>query len=62
MTGLDFHIDLGENYYEPSRFVEATTYAEELGFRTVWLGDHFVPWFDSAKRILLCLVCYERRS
>jgi G6PDH family F420-dependent oxidoreductase len=50
MPGLDFHIDLGENYYDPSRFVDATTFAEELGFKTVWLGDHFVPWFHSGKR------------
>jgi len=46
----EFHIDLGENYYDPERFVEATTYAEELGFKTVWMGDHFVPWFDSGER------------
>ncbi|MDA4130623.1 MAG: LLM class flavin-dependent oxidoreductase, partial [Thaumarchaeota archaeon] len=50
MSRTDFHIDLGENYYDPARFVEATVFAEELGFKTVWLGDHFVPWFDSGKR------------
>src|SRR5271163_4775877 len=32
------------------RFVEAVQYSEEHGFRTAWLGDHFVPWFHSANR------------
>lgn len=32
------------------KFVEAVQYTEEQGFKTAWLGDHFVPWYHSANR------------
>jgi G6PDH family F420-dependent oxidoreductase len=41
-------LDLGENYYDPRRFVEAVSVGEELGFRRLWLGDHFAPFFHSS--------------
>ncbi|MCS4539627.1 MAG: LLM class flavin-dependent oxidoreductase [Thaumarchaeota archaeon] len=50
MPKVDIQLDIGENYYEPTEFVDAAAYAEELGFRTAWLGDHFVPWFHSGRR------------
>ncbi len=43
-------LDIGENYYDPAEFVEACVYADELGFDTGWLGDHFNPWYHSADR------------
>jgi coenzyme F420-dependent glucose-6-phosphate dehydrogenase len=42
--------NLGENDYDPSEFVEATVFAEELGFTTAWFGDHIFPWYHSGKR------------
>ncbi|MDG6925856.1 MAG: LLM class flavin-dependent oxidoreductase [Nitrososphaerota archaeon] len=43
-------LDLGENYYDPRDFVEATVYGEELGFKRLWFGDHFMPWFHTSDR------------
>jgi len=47
---VDIQLDIGENHHDPMRFVEAVKYSEERGFRTAWLGDHFVPWYHSANR------------
>jgi len=41
---------LGENDFDPQVFVDAAVYAEEMGFRTVWFGDHIFPWFHSGRR------------
>ena len=35
-------------------FVDATVYAERMGFRTAWFGDHIFPWFHSGKRSPFC--------
>ncbi len=43
-------LDIGENYYDPRDFVEATVYGEELGFKRLWFGDHFMPWFHRSDR------------
>jgi len=43
-------LDIGENYYDPMDFVEATVYGEELGFKRLWFGDHFMPWFHTSDR------------
>lgn len=43
-------LDLGENYYDPRDFVEATVYGEKLGFKRLWFGDHFAPWFHTSDR------------
>jgi coenzyme F420-dependent glucose-6-phosphate dehydrogenase len=43
-------LDIGENYYDPRDFVEATVYGEELGFKRLWFGDHFMPWFHTSDR------------
>jgi alkanesulfonate monooxygenase SsuD/methylene tetrahydromethanopterin reductase-like flavin-dependent oxidoreductase (luciferase family) len=62
---VDIQLDIGENYYEPRQFVDATVYAEGLGFKTAWFGDHFVPWFHSGRRSAFVLsvlgVAVERR-
>jgi coenzyme F420-dependent glucose-6-phosphate dehydrogenase len=50
LTKVEIHLDLGENYYDPQEFVNAAVYAEEVGFRTAWFGDHIYPWFHSGKR------------
>jgi coenzyme F420-dependent glucose-6-phosphate dehydrogenase len=47
---LEIQLDLGENWYDPRNFVEALVYAEDRGFKTAWLGDHFMPWFNSGNR------------
>jgi coenzyme F420-dependent glucose-6-phosphate dehydrogenase len=47
-------LDLGENYYDPRDFVEATVYGEELGFKRLWFGDHFMPWFHTSDRASFC--------
>jgi len=47
---VDIQVNLGENEYDPQAFVDATVYAEQLGFRTAWFGDHIFPWFHSGKR------------
>ena len=47
---MEIQLDIGENTYDPSEFVEAIVYAEDLGFRTAWLGDHFMPWYHSGSR------------
>jgi len=50
MPKIEIDLDLGENWYDPSAFVEALELAERLGFKTAWFGDHFVPWFHSANK------------
>ena len=47
---MEISLDLGENDYDPEAFVEATVYAEEMGFSTAWFGDHFYPWYHSGKK------------
>jgi coenzyme F420-dependent glucose-6-phosphate dehydrogenase len=50
LAKIDIQLDLGENDYDPQDFVSAAVYADELGFRTVWFGDHIFPWFHSGNR------------
>jgi coenzyme F420-dependent glucose-6-phosphate dehydrogenase len=47
---MEISVDLGENDYDPGSFVDAAVYAERMGFRTVWFGDHIFPWYHSGKR------------
>jgi len=47
---VEIQLNLGENEYDPQEFVNAAVWANELGFRTVWFGDHIFPWFHSGKR------------
>jgi coenzyme F420-dependent glucose-6-phosphate dehydrogenase len=50
MGKMEISVNLGENDYDPQAFVDAAVYSEKLGFRTVWFGDHIVPWYHSGKR------------
>ena len=50
MAKLEIQLNFGENDYDPRVFVDATVYAEDMGFRTAWFGDHIFPWFHSGKR------------
>jgi len=50
MTKMEISVELGENEWDPMAFVDATVFAEEMGFRTAWFGDHIFPWFHSGKR------------
>jgi len=44
---MQISLDLAENDYDPMEFVEAAQFAEKLGFKRLWIGDHFMPWIDS---------------
>ena len=50
MAKIEISLNLGENDYDPGEFVDAAVYAEAMGFRTVWFGDHIFPWYHSGKR------------
>ena len=50
LAKIQITANLGENDYDPKEFVEATVYAERLGFETAWFGDHIFPWYHSGKR------------
>jgi coenzyme F420-dependent glucose-6-phosphate dehydrogenase len=50
LAKVEIQLNLGENDYDPQDFVNAAVCANELGFRTVWFGDHIFPWFHSGKR------------
>jgi coenzyme F420-dependent glucose-6-phosphate dehydrogenase len=63
---LQISVDLGENDFDPMTFVEATQFAEKLGFTRLWIGDHFMPWIDSGDRSSFAWsvvpVCLDRTS
>ena len=50
MAKIEISLNLGENDYDPRAFVDAAIYAEDMGFRTAWFGDHIFPWYHSGKR------------
>lgn len=50
MKKIKIGIDLGENEKEPRDFVNCAILAEQLGFDTVWFGDHFMPWIHTGGR------------
>jgi coenzyme F420-dependent glucose-6-phosphate dehydrogenase len=50
LAKVEISANLGENDYDPKVFVDAAVYAEKMGFRTVWFGDHIFPWYHSGKR------------
>ena len=43
-------LDLGENEKDPGEFRDCIVLAEKLGFNSLWLGDHFMPWFHTANQ------------
>jgi coenzyme F420-dependent glucose-6-phosphate dehydrogenase len=50
LAKIQITANLGENDYDPQAFVDGTVYAERMGFRTAWFGDHIFPWYHSGKR------------
>jgi len=50
MNPVKISVDLGENYNDPTEFVECAVLADKLGFDTVWFGDHFLPWFHRGNK------------
>src|SRR5208282_1796928 len=50
MTKVKITANLGEEDYEPQAFVDATVYAEKMGFSAAWFGDHIFPWYHSGKK------------
>ncbi|QLC34720.1 TIGR03557 family F420-dependent LLM class oxidoreductase (plasmid) [Halarchaeum sp. CBA1220] len=44
MTRFGYFASLEE--FSPAACLEQVTLAEEAGFETVWVNDHFHPWFD----------------
>jgi len=50
LVRLEISPNLGENDFDPKVFVDAAVFAEEMGFRTAWFGDHIFPWHHSGKK------------
>jgi G6PDH family F420-dependent oxidoreductase len=44
---MKFGFDLDGGWLSPKVHVESAVVAEKLGFDSVWIGDHFMPWFDT---------------
>ena len=50
MAKIEISINLALSDCDPHAVVDTAVYAEEMGFRTVWINDHIFPWYHSAKR------------
>ena len=44
---LRFGFDLDGGWLEPQQHIESSQVAEKLGYDSVWMGDHFLPWFHT---------------
>jgi G6PDH family F420-dependent oxidoreductase len=44
---LKFGFDLDGGWLQPQQHIESAQVAEKLGFDSVWMGDHFLPWFHT---------------
>jgi len=44
---LKFGYDLDGGWFEPSYHIESARVADSLGYDSVWMGDHFLPWFHT---------------
>ncbi len=44
---LKFGFDLDGGWLSPQEHIASTRVAEKLGYDSVWMGDHFLPWFHS---------------
>jgi coenzyme F420-dependent glucose-6-phosphate dehydrogenase len=42
---LRYGFDLDGGWLKPQEHISSTRLAEELGFDSVWMGDHLFPWF-----------------
>src|SRR5207248_8521326 len=45
-SGMEIAYSLASEELHPTDMVHAAKRAEELGFQSVWLSDHFHPWTD----------------
>ena len=43
---MEIAYSLASEELHPTDMVHAARRAEELGFQSVWLSDHFHPWID----------------
>lgn len=43
---MKFGFDMDGGWHNPNDHIESAIVAEKLGFESVWIGDHFLPWFD----------------
>lgn len=44
---MKFGFDVDGAWLDPNEHVESAILAEKLGYESLWMGDHFMPWFDS---------------
>jgi G6PDH family F420-dependent oxidoreductase len=44
---LHFGFDLDGGWLSPKQHIESVRAAETLGYESVWIGDHFLPWFHT---------------
>jgi coenzyme F420-dependent glucose-6-phosphate dehydrogenase len=44
---LKFGFDLDGGWLEPQDHVESARVAEAQGYDSVWMGDHFLPWYHT---------------
>ncbi len=44
---LHFGFDLDGGWLSPKEHIESVQAAETLGYKSVWIGDHFLPWFHT---------------
>jgi len=44
---LHFGFDFDGGWFSPRDHIESVCVAEKLGYDSAWLGDHFLPWFDT---------------
>ena len=47
---IKISLDIGENDKDPAEFRDAVVLADKIGFQSIWLGDHFMPWVHSGNR------------
>ena len=53
-------VGLSSEELGPNEIVRSAALAEEAGFATAWVSDHFHPWIDAARREPLRLVGARR--
>ena len=44
---MELGVGLSSEELDPGAIVRAACLAEEVGFRTAWVSDHFHPWIDA---------------
>ena len=44
---LKYGFDLDGGWFDPAFHITSAKLAESLGYDSVWMGDHFLPWFHT---------------